>query len=150
MISKRCVRAREHVSLDLDGELSEFERVLLAAHLAQCERCRRFEADVVAVTGRLRAAPLEALPQPVSLPRRRRVFATRSIQSAAAAAVLAVGFGVALSLAESVGPESAAGPRFGVGVEPGYNDRLIRAVRVRDMRPTPLRPSPGVKFGPVI
>ena len=58
-LTKQCERAREGASLRLDGELSEFEQALLGAHLARCEPCRSFAAELDAVTTRLRHAPLE-------------------------------------------------------------------------------------------
>lgn len=87
---RRCDRAREYASLRLDGELSDFERALLDSHLDRCPSCRAFADDLVAVTGRLRAAPLEQPSIAVTLPRRRFV-ALRHVQvSAAAAAVVSV------------------------------------------------------------
>jgi anti-sigma factor RsiW len=135
VLSKRCARAREHVSLRLDGELSEFERALLAAHLARCETCRRFDADVRAVTDQVRAAPLEALAVPIALPPRRPVRAVRGLQAAvAAAAVATVGLGALLGLVQSA-------PQANVVIQPnlaslarGDNNTLIRAMVVNDMR----------------
>ena len=92
--SHDCDRARSCVSRELDGELSEFERVLLAAHLAACAPCRTFKAEVAAITAELRAAPLERLGHRIQLPRRRQTLTLRPLQAAAAAmAVMAVGLG---------------------------------------------------------
>ncbi len=85
-----CDRARQWLSLRLDGELSELEQALLAAHLERCDACRTFEAETAALTAALRAAPLERL-QPIALPRRRRVSARAFQAGAAAAAVVAAG-----------------------------------------------------------
>ena len=91
--TQECDRARAWVSRELDGELSEFERVLLAAHVADCAPCRSFKADVAAITAELRSAPLERLGRRVELPLRRRL-SLRPLQAAAAAmAVMAVGLG---------------------------------------------------------
>jgi anti-sigma factor RsiW len=88
-----CERAHSWVSLELDGELSPFERSLLGAHLEQCSGCRTFRADVNALTNELRAAPLEYPERPVLVPERRR-SPFRALQvSAAALAVVAVGLG---------------------------------------------------------
>jgi anti-sigma factor RsiW len=87
--SRLCDRAREYSSRDLDGELSEFERALLESHLDHCEACRAYSVELEQIVGRLRAAPLEALPHPISLPSRRRVR-TRVLQVAAAGAAAAV------------------------------------------------------------
>ena len=93
----RCNRAREWVSLSLDGELSEFEQILLAAHLELCAGCRAFEADARGFTTSLRVSEPEPLARPISVPRRRSfgVAAVRgaqvaSIGLAAAAALLGV------------------------------------------------------------
>ena len=149
LMSKRCIRAREHVSLALDAELSEFERALLAAHLAQCTACRRFEADVVALTKQLRAAPVEALSRPVSLPRHRRFAPARVIQaSAAAAAAVAVGLGAALSLVDTTSTSPPAAPFGRIGA-PDENTH-IRQLRLEGMRPAPPPVSQGVRLGPII
>jgi anti-sigma factor RsiW len=87
--SRLCDRAREYSSRGLDGELSEFERALLDSHLDRCEACRAYSVELEQIVGRLRAAPLEALPHPISLPSRRRVR-TRVLQVAAAGAAAAV------------------------------------------------------------
>jgi anti-sigma factor RsiW len=87
--SRLCDRAREYFSRGLDGELSEFERALLENHLERCEPCRAYSAELEQIVGRLRAAPLEALSHPVSLPSRRRAR-TRVIQVAAAGTAAAV------------------------------------------------------------
>jgi predicted anti-sigma-YlaC factor YlaD len=140
VLSKRCVRAREHISLRLDSELSEFERALLGAHLARCGACRRFESDVRAVTERLRAEPLEPLSRPVVVaPRRRRITVARLTQgAAAAAAVLAVGIGAMLGLATSTAPDNITTRDASAGFPVDGNDTLLRAIRVKAMRPPPL------------
>jgi anti-sigma factor RsiW len=145
VLSKRCVRAREHISLRLDGELSEFERALLGAHLARCEACRRFEGDVRAVTERLRAEPLEPLSRPVVITPRRRVALARVVSgSAAAAAVLAVGIGAVFGLANSA-HESIVAPPAAQGFPVDGNNTLIRALRVKQMRPpAPMRHGVGL------
>jgi anti-sigma factor RsiW len=151
VLSKRCVRAREHISLRLDGELSEFERALLGAHLARCEACRRFEGDVRAVTERLRAEPLEPLSRPVAVPARRRIALARIVPgAAAAAAVLAVGAGAVLGLATSNAPQSivTSDPRLTTGLPVDGNNTLLRAVRVKAMRP-PALPRHGVGLPPL-
>jgi anti-sigma factor RsiW len=97
-----CNREREWISLALDGELSEFEQVVMAAHLERCADCRVFAADVRACTTSLRAAPAEPLETRVWLgdPRRSvraarlrlRVAPVASAAAALAAAFLGVTF----------------------------------------------------------
>ena len=90
---KTCERAAELVSLELDGELSRFEHVLLARHLSRCATCAAYAADVTATTNALRSAPLEALPEPVSLPSVRRRLVPRVVWNVAATAAIAA-FGI--------------------------------------------------------
>jgi anti-sigma factor RsiW len=87
--SRVCDRAREYSSRSRDGELSDFERALLESHLERCAACNAYAAELSEIVTRLRVAPLEAIPHPVSLPSRRRVRA-RAFQGAAAAAAAAV------------------------------------------------------------
>ena len=94
---QRCERARQSVSLQVDGELSEFEQALLRAHLARCPHCRAFDAQVGALTAEVRAVPLEPLERPIALPRRRRtVVGNVQLAAAAAVAVLVAGLGTIL------------------------------------------------------
>jgi ferric-dicitrate binding protein FerR (iron transport regulator) len=62
VLPERCERARQSVSLELDGMASRFERALLERHLRSCPSCRRFSTDVRQQTAQLRAAPLVAAP----------------------------------------------------------------------------------------
>jgi predicted anti-sigma-YlaC factor YlaD len=66
-----CERTRQWVSAGLDCELSHFERVLVAAHVARCDECRTFEANVTTFTTALRHASPEQLRGSVTLPTRR-------------------------------------------------------------------------------
>jgi anti-sigma factor RsiW len=84
-----CDRAREYSSRSLDGELSDFEHALLETHLERCAACRAYSLELSEIVTRLRAAPLEPLSQPISLPSRRRARG-RVLQGAAAVAAAAV------------------------------------------------------------
>ena len=115
----RCDRAREWVSRDLDGELSELERAVLARHLASCDACEAFRDDVRAIAAQLRAAPLAELRRPVVLPQPSRRFAWR-LQAAAALAVAAVGAGSilgSLDTQRSGGSSALRAPSRVVNVE---------------------------------
>jgi anti-sigma factor RsiW len=94
-----CGRAREWISLRVDGELSELERLLLRRHLGRCSECREFAEGVRAATLLVRATPLvrpsrslEPDPAPVRAPRRFRLAAAAGL--AALAAGIGVGVGV--------------------------------------------------------
>jgi len=98
VLPRSCERARSWVSLDLDDELSELEGAMLRAHTARCVPCAAFQAETVAITHKLRLAPLLPLPAPVALPPRRRVVGRiAQVGAAAAVAVLAAGIGALLS-----------------------------------------------------
>ena len=86
---------RAWISAALDGELSELESVRLHSHLDGCDSCRAFDASAQLSTTVLRAAPLEPLSKPLSLPSRRRIAGPLRVPTAAAAAaaVLMVVFG---------------------------------------------------------
>ena len=94
---KTCERASELVSLELDGELSRFERVLLARHLSRCAACADYAAQVTAATEALRRAPVEAVPAPIALPIFQRRFPRVAWNIAATAAVAAFGIWFAVS-----------------------------------------------------
>jgi Putative zinc-finger len=82
-----CERVRGQISVGLDGELSQLERVMIASHLERCAPCQSYEHQVSAVTRMLRTAPLEPIARPVVIHRRRGHFVGTRIQVAAAAAV---------------------------------------------------------------
>jgi hypothetical protein len=98
-----CVRARQQLSLCLDSELSEFESVLLEAHLARCDDCRAFELGVTGLTNALRAGPVETPSISFQPPRRRARLdvvvggALRAGSAAAAIAVVAISGLIALN-----------------------------------------------------
>jgi anti-sigma factor RsiW len=104
-----CERAREWASLRLDGELSEFERVLLDAHVGRCEACAAYVLEITAITETLRGAELEPLSHPVALPSRRRIaYASRALQAGAAtAALVAATVGLSIQFGPS-GPSSGS------------------------------------------
>jgi predicted anti-sigma-YlaC factor YlaD len=91
-----CDRARHWASADVDGELSTFERVLLANHLAGGPSCREFRASIGGLTRTLRAAPLERF-QVIVMGRIRRRARLRLAPAAAAMAVAVVGLGSILA-----------------------------------------------------
>jgi predicted anti-sigma-YlaC factor YlaD len=97
-----CSRIREQVSLQLDGELSQLERRMLASHLGRCADCRAFADDVMSFTDKLRHAPMERLERPVVVTSRRRISTARfQVGIAAAFAFAALGLGTQLALGPS-------------------------------------------------
>lgn len=109
-----CERARSWAALAPDDELSELEQKLLDAHLARCGACSRFSMQVAAVATELRAAALQPLPRPISIPtwRRRPVYArVRAVGAAAAVAVMALGIASRAPLSSSEPQQSFEFPR---------------------------------------
>jgi predicted anti-sigma-YlaC factor YlaD len=95
-----CARVREQVSLELDGELSQLEQRMLAAHLERCGACARYADDVRDLTERIRSAPLHSPQRPVVVRRRRHLSTTRlQVGIAAAFALAALGLGAQLAAA---------------------------------------------------
>jgi anti-sigma factor RsiW len=94
----KCDRARQWASLELDGELSSFERALLENHLEGCPLCAEFHAEIGGMTTALRAAPYEPF-EGVALGRVHRRVRLRLAPAAAAMAVAAVGLGSILASA---------------------------------------------------
>ena len=109
-LPRNCDCARAWVSLRLDGELSELESYMLDSHLVRCEACRAFAGDAAGFTTALRAAELEPLERPISLPARRRTM-RRAAQFGAAAALVAASVGLgSLFGAVGSGPTHAPSP----------------------------------------
>jgi predicted anti-sigma-YlaC factor YlaD len=95
-----CQRAREAVSAQLDGELSELGSARLSAHLRECDACTRYAAELASIATRLRTAPLERPGVPVELPARRR---RPALQLAAAAAAVVALAASSLALGHALG-----------------------------------------------
>jgi anti-sigma factor RsiW len=89
-----CVRARESVSAQLDGELPELELDRLETHLLICPACTAWAEEVRDVTWRMREAGLEEPAERIVLPRLRRGAwrVSSAVAVASAAAVVATMF----------------------------------------------------------
>jgi anti-sigma factor RsiW len=126
-----CSRAREWVSLRLDGELSELERLLLWRHLARCAECHAFSESVEATTRAIRETPqerpsrsLEPAPRPARPHARRRLAVAAIVVGAAAAGAVA---GVLVGSGGDSPLPTAPGP-----------------TEIADLPPTPTQPSSPV------
>lgn len=128
--SRLCDRAREYSSRGLDGELSDFERALLENHLERCEPCRAYAAELGQIVGRLRLAPLEALPHPISLPSRRGTR-TRAFQAAAAAAAAAVA--VTAGLVGAIQSHRPATPRPNLNLTAIVNSEDLHSQDIQEL-----------------
>ena len=105
-----CARASQQLSLRLDSELSEFDGMILEAHLSRCAGCREFGQSIAGLTNALRAVPAEEPRVSVQVTRgwRRRNTLSRSLRAASAvAAVALVGIGGLVALERS--PNRAPG-----------------------------------------
>lgn len=85
-----CERTRNAMSARLDAELSPFEEMLLAAHVARCAPCRSFLEQIAGITTTVRETPLERLRIPVALPAARAARWATARRVASASAVAAV------------------------------------------------------------
>ena len=92
-----CERARQWASAELDGELSEFERVLLEGHVGFCASCAEFRARTAGMTALVRSAPPEPFEAGFELRRVRRHIRLRLAPAVAVLAVSLVGLGSILS-----------------------------------------------------
>ncbi len=119
-----CERTAQLVSLDLDGQLSYFERRLLAHHLVRCAACREQARRTTAVTQLLRPEPLEPvqLPGLPSRPRRTR-RAARALALASVASVAAVFAWIGFGPTVGQGPSALSGPVRTTAMRPP-NDRF--------------------------
>jgi predicted anti-sigma-YlaC factor YlaD len=101
MLPMVCERVRGQVSVLLDGELSQLEQRMVAAHLERCADCSAFEATVRSFTEDLRAAPAEVLQRPIDVRRRTRRISFSALQVSAAATLAVAVLGVATQLGVS-------------------------------------------------
>jgi anti-sigma factor RsiW len=132
-----CERTRGWVSLSLDGELSEFERAVVASHLDRCAQCAAFAAEVSATTRLLRGAALEQVPHVVVLPARRRDVGALAMRVGAAAALLIGALGLAGSINVSSQPGGLGSAGVARGVSDDTNERLIRLSQRQAITPLP-------------
>ena len=111
--SAACERIRAQIALELDRDYSQLERARRVSHVAHCEECRAFEADLQTFTQMLRDAPPERPSRTFAVPRRGAAArALRTSSVAAAAMVLAVvGLTTQLATDLATGDNPSAAPR---------------------------------------
>jgi predicted anti-sigma-YlaC factor YlaD len=130
-----CSRARESVSVQLDGELAELELDRLETHLRICPECSAWAEQVRDVTRRLREASLEVPAERFALPRYRRSWRVGSaVALASAAAVVATMFVAPSGNRGSLTPRTPV-VSFSAG---GGVQQLPRLNRLVDGRYTPV------------
>lgn len=142
-LPKRCDRIRQCVALDLDGELSSFERALVDRHLESCAGCEAFATDLRSFTTALRTTPLEPLAHPVSLPSRRPIRLATLRLAVAGVAVVVVG---AATLAGSLQSEQGLNARLAARgtnvVDEGTDELRLRQFRGLEARMAVMQPRP--------
>ena len=143
-LPSKCDQARQWLTLELDGELSSFERALFEAHVTSCSECASYAEHVRSYTTALRATALEPLAHPIALPSssRRRLRAPQVLATAAAAVAVTVG---AVALSGSVGDGSLADrvtPVRGVSVDEEIDELKVRQFEVLEERLALARPKP--------
>jgi predicted anti-sigma-YlaC factor YlaD len=134
-----CERVRAQASIELDGELSQLEQAMLAAHISHCPDCRAYRAEVHAFTRSLRSAPL-VRPSGSIAPRRHRRVAAAVIRFQPAVAVAmafaVVGIATQLAVPRQLAPSSA--PAFIVSypsaADLAYEAELVLAVTRTESR----------------
>ncbi len=139
-----CDRAREWVSLRLDGELSPLEEELLERHLELCDECRLFEEDVRWATDVLRLTPQERPARRLTIPaaQKPRVSARR-VTAIAAAAALALGALVGAIVEGPSSPAPAEAPNeLSFLTQQREADEFRRLPRTRILSPAPLPSAP--------
>jgi predicted anti-sigma-YlaC factor YlaD len=129
-----CERARAWASLRMDGELSELEDALLAAHLLHCAPCAEFEESARMTVVALRACPPERLHHAVSISTRRRIL-VRPLTLARAAALVAAIAGVTTVLGTEPAQRVIVTPPASAGVatagDSDYKElRMLRRIQL--------------------
>lgn len=147
-----CGRARAWISQELDGELSQIERLFLAPHVRRCSACARFAEEVRGFTKVVRSTPLESpaftLELPAQKPARTRVVARVAIATALVS--LAGGLGVLAGSGGGGSSETTSAVGDIALVVPRSADRELRDLRrvKAEQRREPIAP-PG-RLGGVV
>lgn len=123
-----CDRTRDLISSALDVRLHDLELRFLDAHVRRCPECKAFADETAWFTEILRTAEVLQPGAPVTLPRRRRGVQLRTVASSAAAAiVLVLVGGVALTTPVHDSPERAlVAPAISPTLLPGESIRALR------------------------
>lgn len=144
---RACERARQLASERADADLSEFEAMRLERHLARCTACAAFAAQLDAVVGSLRSAPIARLSSPVYFPVVRRPR-QRALQLAAVGTTLAVIVAaVAIGMVAS-GPAPHGVPYSDVVLSADNGRAEVGSARLAAARASTAPPAPSSGHGP--
>jgi hypothetical protein len=129
-LDRECQAARESISAELDGEISEIEAAAARRHRAECADCDRFAHSVARATQAVRGAP-QLAPSRRLVPASSRV-AVRSVALGgfAAALVAAAFLGGGLASRLSHAPAHQKGPVF---VADNENPLALQQLQIRRM-----------------
>jgi anti-sigma factor RsiW len=148
-LSTDCARARESVSVQLDGELSETELDRLETHLRFCPECSAWAEHVRDVTLCLREASVEVPADTFVLPRHSRTWRVSSaVALGSAAAVVATMFFGPGGQEASVPPQRVQPVSHFAGADPQHHFVVSRLSRLEDGMFAPvsaLRPYPSFR-----
>lgn len=138
----RCDRARQWVSLRLDGELSELENALLQKHLLTCADCAEYDARLHTTAEVLRTTPAMASARRFQIPAPVVVHfpLTRRLAVAAIAVAAAAGSLVGSTLQRPATHPQKSPPQVAVLTRTGDLDLLRQLPRQQHV--TPLSPAP--------
>jgi len=139
-----CSRARESMSAQLDGELSELGSARLSAHLRECSACGGYALELAAIASRLRTSALEQPSQPIALPQRRRHF---QVTARAAAAAVAVAAGASLALGHALGSGPSRPSASRAPVREPIPASVVRGLRADMVAVPDVSPGRGRRMG---
>ena len=142
-----CERARQWASERVDIDISEFEAMRLERHLARCTACAAFTAQLDAVVGRFRSAPIARLSSPVhfSVVRRPR---QRALHFTAVGATLAVIVAAAVVGLVTAGPAPRGASYSDVGLSADNGRAELDSARLAAARANTAPPAPWPGHGP--
>jgi len=127
-----CALARESVSADLDGELSELDIRRLRAHLRVCADCSEWAEHVTVMIAKIRDAELEKPAVTFALePRRARRIGSALAAVPAAAFVAAVAVFLGTAQQGSISrerPATTPGSPADLHLVPSAQHRVFHAV----------------------
>jgi predicted anti-sigma-YlaC factor YlaD len=127
-----CARARESLSAQLDGELSDLELDGLELHLLVCPACTAWAQEVRDTTRLLREARLEEPVERFALPRLRRGWRVSSAVAVASAAAVVATMFFAPGQHGSVGSQQGLQQVSGFVGTAGRNFAVSRLGRLED------------------
>jgi predicted anti-sigma-YlaC factor YlaD len=113
---------RAQIALEVDREFSQLEQARRAAHVANCDDCREFGAEVREFTRMLREAPPELLTRQIAVRRPRTAARSVRLPTVAAAAMVFALVGLTSQVASQFVRADLSTARSGPTVYPNSSD----------------------------